>query len=244
MKKYERGTPQIDAKYKITIVEHGPYLVFGKPPIKTQTILVNENDNSWEFFEGRKDFTFEKEPTPLCRCGHSKNKPYCDGSHEKVEWDSTLTASHRALLESAEVQEGPNLILTDNERYCAFARFCDAKGRTWNQVANSDDPHQRDLAIRTSGLCPAGRLKTWNKQTGEPYEIHFEPSIGLIEDEPLGNSGGIWVRGGIPIIDPNGFIYEVRNRVTLCRCGESQNKPFCDGTHTAMKFHDQIPKEK
>lgn len=240
MKKYEKGTPKVDSKYKIVIVKQGPYLVFGRPPIKTQTIVQNEDGNSWEFVEGSKNYTLEREPTPLCRCGRSKNKPYCDGSHEHVQWDGALTASHRSLLESAEVQEGPEVILTDNERYCAFARFCDAKGRTWNLVDLSDDPKKRELAIRTASMCPAGRLKTWDKSNGEPYEIHYEPSIGLIEDEPLGNSGGIWVRGGIPIVDPDGFVYEVRNRVTLCRCGESQNKPFCDGTHTSMKFHDHL----
>jgi CDGSH-type Zn-finger protein len=44
------------------------------------------------------------------------------------------------------------------------------------------------------------------------------------------------VRGGIRIQAPDGFVYEVRNRVTLCRCGESKNMPFCDGTHDAIKF--------
>jgi len=29
----------------------------------------------------------------------------------------------------------------------------------------------------------------------------------------------------------DGFVYEIRNRVTLCHCGYSGNKPFCDGSH-------------
>jgi CDGSH-type Zn-finger protein len=39
------------------------------------------------------------------------------------------------------------------------------------------------------------------------------------------------VRGGITIESADGVPYEVRNRVTLCRCGRSDNKPFCDASH-------------
>jgi CDGSH-type Zn-finger protein len=48
----------------------------------------------------------------------------------------------------------------------------------------------------------------------------------------------LWVRGGIPVISADGFAYEVRNRVTLCRCGASANKPFCDGSHYKISFRD------
>ena len=34
--------------------------------------------------------------------------------------------------------------------------------------------------------------------------------------------------------------YEGRNRVTLCRCGASSNKPFCDGSHASVKFDDGL----
>ncbi|WP_298253461.1 CDGSH iron-sulfur domain-containing protein [Bradyrhizobium sp.] len=61
-------------------------------------------------------------------------------------------------------------------------------------------------------------------------------SIGLVEDPLDGCSGPLWLRGGIAVISADGFEYEVRNRVTLCRCGASKNKPFCDGTHASIKF--------
>lgn len=242
MKKYEKGTPKIDPKYKIVIEKKGPYMVYGRPPINTYTIVTNEAGNSWDYKVGAINYVLDIEPTALCRCGRSKNKPYCDGSHIKVRWDSALTASRRSLLESAEVYEGPDLIMTDNERYCAYARFCEAKGRAWNLVDQSDDQKKKEIAIRESNLCPAGRLKTWDKKTGDPYELHYEPAIGLIEDAPLHNSGGLWVMGGIPVVADDGFIYEVRNRVALCRCGFSQNKPFCDGTHTTAKLRDGLKK--
>ncbi len=50
--------------------------------------------------------------------------------------------------------------------------------------------------------------------------------------------GRLWLRGGIAVVSSDGFAYEVRNRVTLCRCGASDNKPFCDGSHAAIKFRD------
>jgi len=44
------------------------------------------------------------------------------------------------------------------------------------------------------------------------------------------------VRGGVRVVAADGEDYEVRNRQTLCRCGQSQNKPFCDGSHKEFGF--------
>jgi len=79
----------------------------------------------------------------------------------------------------------------------------------------------------------------WDRKTGKPIEPELPLSIGLIEDPAQGCSGPLWVRGGVQIESADGFKYEVRNRVTLCRCGQSQNKPFCDGTHAAVGFRDE-----
>jgi hypothetical protein len=78
----------------------------------------------------------------------------------------------------------------------------------------------------------------------KPSEKAIEPtlpqSIGLVEDPVEACSGPLWVRGGIPVISQTGEPYEVRNRVTLCRCGQSSNKPFCDGSHASVKFRDGL----
>lgn len=241
MKKYEEGTPVISDGIRIKISQRGPYLVFGNIPIKQQFILPNADGNSWNFASGVKDYNTGKEPVALCRCGRSANKPYCDGTHQKVDWDDALTAPLTPLLDDAQTTHGDTLELTDNEFYCAFARFCDAKGRTWNLTKESADPQKREWAIRTANHCPAGRLKEWDVRTGKPFELELRPMIGLIEDPALHVSGGIWAMGGVPITTPDGFTYEVRNRVTLCRCGNSNNKPFCDGTHASSKWHDNLP---
>jgi hypothetical protein len=90
-----------------------------------------------------------------------------------------------------------------------------------------------------AGHCPSGRLVARDRATGRALEPHFEPSIGLVQDTAKGVSGPIWVRGGIPVVGADGHAYEVRNRLTLCRCGASSNKPFCDGTHAAIHFNDR-----
>lgn len=236
------GSSQADAKYHITILNDGPYLVYGQPPLNQQFIMNNEEGNSWTFAEGQT-YKMDTEPVALCRCGYSKNKPYCDGSHVGADWDPTLTASEEPLLSGAELIEGPEVSLTDNENYCVFARFCDAKGRVWNLVGQSDDPQKKDYTVREANMCPGGRLSAWDNQTQQPFEPRYDPSLALIEDKPLAISAGLWVRGGIAIQREDGFTYEIRNRAVLCRCGQSSNKPWCDGTHASMKFRDGLPSE-
>ena len=226
----------------ITVTEKGPCLVYGRPPFCEQFIMPDPDNESWYFQEG-KHFSTEAEPTALCRCGASRRKPYCDGSHVHADWDPALTAPERLRPDDAEQTEGGTLRLSDHPSYCVFARFCHPHGDAWTLTARSSDPEARRLAIREASMCPSGRLTAWDKATGRPYEFRFEPSLGLIEDIAIGSSGGLWVRGGIPLRRENGAVYELRNRVVLCRCGQSANKPYCDGTHAAIKWRDDLQGE-
>lgn len=215
---------------RIQITKNGPYLVSGGLPLNEQWIVTNAEGESLDYREGKK---YPAQPQyALCRCGQSGNKPFCDGSHKKAQFDGTETASREPYLKQAERIEGPTMLLTDAESLCAFARFCDPKGRIWNLVGQTDQAEARRLVEYEAGHCPAGRLVAWGK-TGKPLEPKFEPSLGLIEDTEKRVSGPIWVRGGIPVISSDGTAYEVRNRLTLCRCGRSDNKPFCNGSHAA-----------
>jgi hypothetical protein len=130
--------------------------------------------------------------------------------------------------------------LTDAESLCAFARFCDPNGQVGTLVSETDHAEARKNFVLQTCDCPSGRLVAWDNASGEPIEPHYEPSIGLIEDPVEDCSGPLWVRGGIPVTSADGFRYEVRSRVTLCRCGTSNNKPFCDGSHAAIKFKDGL----
>jgi len=62
------------------------------------------------------------------------------------------------------------------------------------------------------------------------------------DGKPVGvrGEGGIWLRGGIAVTAADGTPYPVRNRVVLCRCGASSNKPFCDGSHATIGFADAV----
>ena len=221
----------------VQIVKNGPYKVTGSLPLSKQTISTNSGGESVKWVAGPPIATQAR--YELCRCGHSANKPFCDGSHAKVGFDGTETASRESYQEQAKVMRGPTMSLTDAESLCAFARFCDSHGQIWNLVNQTDDPAASRHFVREAGDCPSGRLVAWDNASGQAIEPTFEPSIGLIEDPAKQCSGPLWVRGGVQVIGADGFKYEVRNRVTLCRCGASQNKPFCDGTHAAINFSDE-----
>ena len=219
------------ANAKIQVSKDGPYLVSGGLPLSEQWIVTNAEGESLEYREGKK-YPAQSQYA-LCRCGQSANKPFCDGSHTKAGFDGTESVGRKPYLEQAETIEGPAMLLTDAENLCAFARFCDPKGSVWNLVKQADNPEARRLVEHEAGHCPAGRLVAWDRETGKPIEPRFEPSLGLIEDTAKHASGPIWVRGGIPVVSADGKTYEIRNRLTLCRCGRSDNKPFCNGSHAA-----------
>jgi CDGSH-type Zn-finger protein len=223
---------------KVTVTENGPYVVSGEVPLTMQVITPNKEGISWDWKEV-KSFKTPSDQYQLCRCGQSKNKPFCDGTHAKISFQGKLTASRRPYIRQAEAERGPSLTLTDSESLCAFARFCDAGKRIWNEV-EEDSQDSKDLTIRMANHCPAGRLVSWDNKTGEPIERHLPKSIGVIEDLGLGVSGPLWVRGGILIESQDGKPFEVRNRVTLCRCGSSNNMPFCNGSHASIKFNDGL----
>jgi CDGSH-type Zn-finger protein len=133
---------------------------------------------------------------------------------------------------SAQAIEGPELTLLDNQNYCAFARFCDRGGRIWNLVMSGENP---ELAIDEANLCPAGRLLMFAKD-GRSLETKDQKEINMIEDYGLKISGPLWIRGNIKVIGADGTTYEVRNKQTLCRCGASSNKPFCNGAHASIHW--------
>jgi CDGSH-type Zn-finger protein len=58
----------------------------------------------------------------------------------------------------------------------------------------------------------------------------------------IANNGSIRVEGEFVILDPEGNAFDLAGRtaISLCRCGHSQNKPFCDGSHKRIGFRDEV----
>jgi CDGSH-type Zn-finger protein len=222
----------------IKVTKDGPYIVYGGLPLDVKTIGTNDEGGSWTWDSGRALDTGER--YALCRCGQSSTKPFCDGTHMRIHFNGTETASRDDFARQAEVTNGPTMVLYDDRPLCAYARFCDNAGTIWTLVKKTDDGEVRRIVAHEATSCPSGRLVVRDRETGEVLEPPLEPSISLIEDPAMKCSGPIWVRGGVRIEAADGQSYEVRNRVTLCRCGASQNKPFCDGTHADVAFTDGL----
>lgn len=218
---------------RILVLEHGPYRVSGGVKLTRRWPALSRHGEpiDWEPVDV-PDADFDVPGTyDLCRCGASKSKPFCDGSETDVAFDGTLTADRRPEGSRRRAFTGPGIAVTDNPRLCSHAGFCENRfASVWEMVEDSGDPEVRDKIARMVSMCPSGRLAWSPEEGGEPVEQEREPSIATVTDGPL------WVRGGIPAQAPDGFVYELRNRQTLCRCGQSKNKPFCDGSHANVGF--------
>ena len=223
-----------DAKIKIT--KNGPYLVSGDLPLDKQIIKIGKDNEPEKWIQGKRI------PTPkiysLCRCGKSKSKPFCDGTHNKVAFNGTETANKKTFDEQSQTINGSTLKLKDVIDLCAQTRFCHSGGGTWELTRHSENQQKRNLAVKEATNCPSGRLVIVDKKTGKVIEKNLELSISLIEDPQLNVSGPIWLKGGIPVESSDGSTYENRYRQTLCRCGKSENKPFCKGNHVTAAFND------
>jgi CDGSH-type Zn-finger protein/uncharacterized Fe-S cluster protein YjdI len=102
----------------------------------------------------------------------------------------------------------------------------DTKKRPWIQPQNSDAGSVAAVIMR----CPTGAL-TFARPDGAGEPVPEKNKVILDRDGPL------FVRGEVEL-DANGETSH-ENRVALCRCGESKNKPFCDNGHVGAAFrHD------
>ena len=192
-----RGVP----RFRIKVTKNGPYLVSGGLPLSEQRIRVDSKGQPHGWEEGRKL------PTPkgysLCRCGHSRNTPFCDGSHARVGFNGKEKATRKPYMAQAARIKGPELLLTDAEDLCAGARFCHRAGGIWKLTRKSKDPKARQTAIEEACDCPSGRLVVWDKK-GKAIEPRLKPSIALVVEPQADHAGPVWVRGGIPVESADG----------------------------------------
>lgn len=229
----------MSSRKTITVSKNGPYIVSGSVSLRLETIGVNAAGESTEWVEGNAFPTSVQ--YALCRWeSRTRNRSATARMPRSISTAPKLPVE-KPVTEQAQVLEGPSMQLADAEVLCAFARFCDPHGQVWNEVKDTDDPKVRVQFLQQVANCPSGRLIAVDKHDGESIEPKLPHSIGLIEDPAQKCSGPLWVRGGIALVGADGQAYAVRNRMTLCRCGKSENKPFCNGAHAAdPKFRDGL----
>lgn len=228
-------TPSTDPSISIEATPGGPFVVHGNVTLRSATPVVSERGEPMTWKAGSA--SMEDSPA-LCRCGHSDDKPFCDGSHADAEWDSSdgFPDGESDYGARAERIEGNGLVLLDDTELCMHAGFCGtATTDVWQMMEHTDDTETRATVMRMVEKCPSGRLV--NEIEGEHVEPPLPLEIGVVPGGPL------WMTGGIPVIGEQGDRLETRNRVTLCRCGASSLKPLCDGSHNDIDFDGHAPDE-
>lgn len=205
------------AEIVIEPLSNGPYLV------KNLGTLTNS----------KGDVLPTKDVIALCRCGHSTNKPFCTGTHKEVGFDS-------ANLDDGSKDKrvdyvGKEITIHDNRGICAHSGFCtDNLRAVWASKRTPwIDPNAAgaDEIVAVVRMCPSSAL-SYSIGDVEHRDQERGPAIYVSKDGPY------YVTGGIELTEATWGEGASREHYTLCRCGESKNKPFCDGTHWSVEFAD------
>ena len=169
----------------------------------------------------------------LCRCGGSGNKPFCDGTHRKNGFrdDNAADPAKNKRIAYA----GKRITIFDNRAVCAHAGHCTdglaAVFRHHDTPWIEPDAAAVNQIVAIIKICPSGAL-SYAIEGIEARPPQRSPMVTVTDHGPYEVAGGIELEGvqfgdGAP-----------REHYTLCRCGASKNKPFCDGSHWDAKFRD------
>jgi CDGSH-type Zn-finger protein len=184
--------------------------------------------------DGRGERIETKPVMALCRCGGSGSKPFCDGTHQKNGFSGAQLADRSA--DKRESYQAKRITIHDNRSICAHAGECTAglesvfkyKSEPWIDPSGGTV----EEIIGTIGRCPSGAL-TYTLDGVEGKDQPREPSITVMKDGPYA------VVGGAELLEQSWARGASTEHYTLCRCGGSKNKPFCDGTHWSIGFKDE-----
>jgi CDGSH-type Zn-finger protein len=169
----------------------------------------------------------------LCRCGQSKHKPYCDGSHVKAGFVGRKEEDR--VKDRVIEYRGRHITIYDNRGVCCHDMSCvnllpsvfDRSRKRW---INPDGAGVEEI-IETIEKCPSGAL-SYRIGSRRYQDLDRAPSITVVKDGPLK------VEGYIALKDDMGSKPESAEHCTLCRCGAAKNRPFCDGSHADVGFRD------
>lgn len=161
----------------------------------------------------------------LCRCGASKNKPFCDGSHSEIGFDTRL--SDDRIADKLRAYKGKDITVHYNRLLCSHAGECvklrsvfDPAQKPWIRPDNGTV----DDVIAVVRACPSGALSYSRDGQHPRHEIGGPAGISI-------DANGPYRVTGIPLATGARAEGASPEKSVLCRCGASKNKPFCDGTH-------------
>lgn len=170
----------------------------------------------------------------LCRCGQSENKPYCDGSHAFAGFSGEKSPDR--IKDKLLSYRGEEITIHDNRSICSHDGSCfrglprvfrKKQQFRWIWPDNAE-PGRIEEVIRQ---CPSGAL-SWTREGITVTDWETRMYIRIRRNGPLE------VKGGILLEDDQGSVPRTADHYTLCRCGLSLNKPFCDGHHLLKGFDD------
>lgn len=185
------------------------------------------------FYNSRGEEIRAKKTLFLCRCGASKNKPFCDGTHSQIGFDETPSPEREP--DRLDRYEGKAITVLDNRRVCAHAGFCTsglpAVWRGDREPWIDPDGADAEAIKHTIRKCPSGAL-SYLEDSEAKTAFHKDAEVQIARDGPY------YVRGGIALEGVEQADGASSKHYALCRCGQSRNKPFCDGSHWYAGFHD------
>lgn len=167
----------------------------------------------------------------LCRCGESANKPFCDGTHAKIGFSSERTRQDPPSR-AWDRYPGKGISILDNRTVCSHSGICsDGLPAVWRLDKEpwiDASAAEREEIIGVIRQCPSGALSFDGEQSPSRFV-----GVTVLKDGPYYCTGGFELDDPVTAQTP-----QDPNRFTLCRCGASKNKPFCDGAHWGIEFKD------
>ncbi|HEX6454748.1 MAG TPA: CDGSH iron-sulfur domain-containing protein, partial [Trebonia sp.] len=220
---------QRELRPRIVVADNGPYLITNAAAVRSylgESLRVPPQ-------------------LALCRCGASGDKPFCDGSHARSGFSGAKDP--KRVPDRRDTYPGAQVTIFDNRGICQHSGFCTDRlstvFRTDAEPFVAPSGGRADEIARAVRDCPSGALSLasdgieardfadWHGRRQPAVEVSLDGPYRVTGSIPLADAAG----GEIPRASGSS-----REHYALCRCGQSQNKPFCSGMHWYVQFRDPV----